>query len=80
MSILMSFFHIFFKNYIDFIFVCLTFPALYKKRSFPLRISSVNVTKFAVSCKFGHMTKEIYTGKLCSVTFFFGNLLIIWET
>ena len=28
---------------------------LHKKRSFPLRISSVNVTKSAVSCKFGHI-------------------------
>ena len=29
--------------------------ALHKKRSFPLRISSVNVTKSAVSCGFGHI-------------------------
>ena len=29
--------------------------ALHKKRSFPLRISSVNVTKSAVSCRFGHI-------------------------
>ena len=28
---------------------------LHKKWSFPLRISSVNVTKFAVSCRFGHI-------------------------
>ena len=28
---------------------------LHKKWSFPLRISSVNVTKYAVSCGFGHM-------------------------
>ena len=26
-----------------------------KKRSFPLRISSVNVTKSAENCKFGHI-------------------------
>ena len=28
---------------------------LHKKLSFPLRISSVNVTKSAVSCGFGHI-------------------------
>ena len=28
---------------------------LHKKRSFPLRISSVNVTKSIVSCGFGHV-------------------------
>ena len=28
---------------------------LHKKRNFPLRISSVNVTKSAVSCGFGHI-------------------------
>ena len=28
---------------------------LHKKLSFPLRISSVNVTKYAVSCGFGHI-------------------------
>ena len=37
---------------------------LHKKRSFPLRISSVNVTKSAVSCGFGHITEEILNGKL----------------
>ena len=40
--------------------------ALHKKISFSLRISSVNVTKPAVSCLFGH---EILNGKihfLCS--------------
>ena len=40
-----------------------------RKRNFPLRISSVNVTKFAVSCGFGHITEEILNGKpyfLCS--------------
>ena len=30
-------------------------PTLHKKRSFPLRISSVNVTKSAVFCGFGHI-------------------------
>ena len=30
-------------------------PALHKKRSFPLRISSVNVTKSAASDGFGHI-------------------------
>ena len=30
-------------------------PTLHKKWSFPLRISSVNVTKFAVSCGSGHI-------------------------
>ena len=29
--------------------------SLHKKLSFPLRISSVNVTKSAVSCRFGHI-------------------------
>ena len=28
---------------------------LHKKLSFSLRISSINVTKFAVSCGFGHI-------------------------
>ena len=28
---------------------------LHKKWSFPLRISSLNVTKFAISCGFGHI-------------------------
>ena len=31
------------------------FPTLHKKWSFPLRISSVNVTKSAGSCAFGHI-------------------------
>ena len=34
-----------------------------KKRSFPLRISSVNVTKFAVSCGFGQTYYEILNAK-----------------
>ena len=29
--------------------------ALHKKRFFPLRISSVNVTKFAGNCEYGHI-------------------------
>ena len=32
--------------------------ALHKKRSFPFRISSVNVTKSAVSSGFGHLPKK----------------------
>ena len=32
---------------------------LHQKLSFPLRISSVNVTKSAVSCGFGHIYYEI---------------------
>ena len=35
-----------------------------KKRSFPLMVSSVNVTKPAVSCGFGQITEEILNGKL----------------
>ena len=37
---------------------------LHKKWSFPLKISSVNVTKSAVSCGFGHITEEILNEKL----------------
>ena len=43
--------------------------SLNKKWSFPLRISSVNVTKSAVSCRFT-FTEDIFNGKLhflCSV-------------
>ena len=47
-------------------------PTLHKKRSFPLRISSVNVTKFVGNCGFGHIfTEEILNVKfhfLCSET------------
>ena len=46
--------------------------ALHKKWSFLLRISSVNVTKSAVSCGFGHFYWEIFKGKLyflCSEVF-----------
>ena len=35
-----------------------------KKRSFPLRISFVNVTKYSVSNGFGHFTRENLNGKL----------------
>ena len=45
-------------------------PALHKKRSFPLRISSVNVIKAAVSCGFGHINRRNPTWKtlfLCAV-------------
>ena len=34
---------------------CCLFVTLHKKQSFPLRISSVNVTESAVSCGFGHI-------------------------
>ena len=34
-----------------------------QKWSFPLRISSVNLTKFAGKCGFGHITGEILIGK-----------------
>ena len=37
---------------------------LHKKWSFPLRVSSVNVTKSAVSCEFGHVYWKILNGKL----------------
>ena len=37
---------------------------LLKKWSFPLRISSVNVTKSAVSCGFDHTYEDILNGKL----------------
>ena len=41
---------------------------LHKKWSFPLRISSVNVTKSARNWGFGHITEEILNGKLfCAV-------------
>ena len=39
-------------------------------KSFPLRISSVNVTKSAGNCGFGHIYSKIFNGKLhflCSV-------------
>ena len=39
------------------------FSALHKKRSFSLKISSVNVTQSAVSCSFT-FTEEILDGKL----------------
>ena len=41
-------------------YVCWSFMSLHKKWSFPLRISSVNVTKSAVSCGFGrtHLLKK----------------------
>ena len=38
--------------------------SLHQKWSFSLRISSVNVTKFEVSCGFGHIYGEILNGKL----------------
>ena len=36
---------------------------LHKKVSLPLRVSSVNVTRSARNCGFGHITKEICNGK-----------------
>ena len=47
--------------------------ALRKKWSFPLRISSVNVTKSAVSCGFGH----IYWRNLSWKTSFFVQCLLL---
>ena len=44
--------------------------ALHKKLSFPLKISSVNVTQSAGNCGFGHIIEEILNGRLhflCSV-------------
>ena len=41
-----------------------------QKRSFPLTISSVNMTKSVGNCGFGHITEEILNGRLhfvCSV-------------
>ena len=38
--------------------------ALHKKQSFPLRISSVNLTKSAGNCGFDHIYEEILNGKL----------------
>ena len=38
--------------------------SLHKKWSFPLRISSVNVTKFAGNCGFGHICRRNLNGKL----------------
>ena len=35
--------------------ILLFWQTLHKKRSFPLRISSVNVTKSGGSCGFGHI-------------------------
>ena len=42
----------------------ITKHSLHKKWGFPLRISSVNVTRSAVSWVFGHITEEILNGKL----------------
>ena len=38
--------------------------SLYRKLSFPLRISSGNLTKCAVFCGFSHIYEEILNGKL----------------
>ena len=46
-------------------FSCILFiRTLHKKWSFQLRISSVNVTKSAVSCRFGRIYWRIFNGKL----------------
>ena len=37
---------------------------LHKKWSFPFRISSINMTKSAENCEFGHITEEVFKGKL----------------
>ena len=42
----------------------MSYTAKKNKQSFPLRISSVNVNKFAVSCGFGQFTVEIINGRL----------------
>ena len=55
--------------------------SLHKKWSFPLRISSVNVTKSAVSCGFGPFTEEILNGKLhflCSACNINTRYMITW--
>ena len=41
-----------------------TYFSLHKKLSFPLRISSVNMTKSTGNCGFGHTIEEILSGKL----------------
>ena len=37
---------------------------MHKKWSFPFRISSLNVTKSSVNCRFGHISWKILNGKL----------------
>ena len=41
-----------------------SYGSLHKKWSFPLRVSSVNVTKFAGNCRFGHIYWRNLNGKL----------------
>ena len=43
------------KVFLNFPLMIFTFTKLHKKWSFPLRISTVNVTKFAENCGFGHI-------------------------
>ena len=51
--------------------------SLHKKWSFPLRISSVNVTKSAASCGFGHI---YWRNPQCKSSFFVQWIIkIIWE-
>ena len=55
----------------------------HKKWSFPLRISSVNVTKSAENCGFGHINEEILNGKLhfvCSVCFISFKIFVLKTT
>ena len=48
--------HLLKKSFMEnFIFCAVTGTTLHKKRSFPLRISSVNVTKSAENCGLGHI-------------------------
>ena len=49
-----------------FLIFCNTYEphTLHKKLSFPVRISSVNVTKSSVPCGFGHIYWKILNGKL----------------
>ena len=47
---------------------------LHKKRSFPLPISSVNVTKSAGNCGFGHITEEICKGELHFLCSYYMNI------
>ena len=42
-------------NFNKFLTIDFIKQTLHKKLSFPLRISSINVTKSAVSCGFGHI-------------------------
>ena len=45
----------YYNYYYDSLLRCLQLQILHKKSSFPLRISSVNVTKSARNCRFSHI-------------------------